>query len=325
MKKIFKSHFRPITVLFFVFLSSCQVSNDLTSPGTRNVTTLVGSRSASNLSGLSGIAIDPPGNVIVSERESHLIRKINPNGAISSLAGSKGSPGNTDASGSAAHFYLPGALASDNAGNIYVADTGNSLIRKITPAGVVTSLCSLAANGIAVLGPGILVISSGHAVFRVEFNGPNCLVNLLAGDRYSSGLNDDSGPLARFNGPWELAVEPSGSILVADSGNHAIRRVTPQGQVTTVAGGSTAQFYTPFGVAVDASGNIFVADSGNNTIRQIMNDGTVLTIAGKTGVAGNSDGSGSNALFNDPVGLAVNRSGTVYVNDYGNGAIRKLE
>lgn len=324
-RKLIRTH--TCLALISLMLSACQISSDGTLASERTVTTFAAFRTSGALSGLAGIVVDPSGSVFVSERETHSILKITPNGATSVFAGTRGHSGSTDGRSSSALLSFPTGLTSDGAGNIYVADTGNSLIRKITPDGMVTSLCAVSANAITVTGPSSFVISSGHAVLRVTvLSAPQpCRVELLAGDVSNPGFSNGSGAYARFNGPWDLAVDASGSVLVADSGNHSIRKISPLGMVSTLAGPATrAQLNTPYGVTVDASGNIFVADSGNHTIRQIMPDGTVQTLAGRAGVPGNTGGTGPSALFNDPVALAVDRAGNLYVSDYGNNSIRKL-
>jgi sugar lactone lactonase YvrE len=242
-----------------------------------------------------GVISDASGNVYVAEFESHRIRKIAPDGLISNFAGEGGVFGSADGVGTAARFSAPQGLAIDGAGNIYVADTGNNMIRKITPAGVVTT---------------------------------------FAGQAGTFGFADGAGSAARFNVPRGIASDTLGIVYVADNSNQVIRRITPDGNVTTIAGvpgvaGSddgaavAARFRDPPGIAVDAAGNLYVADQGNHTIRKIS-AGVVTTIAGSAGVAGYADGNGSVARFNSPEGIAVDAAGNVYVADRGNNAIRRI-
>ena len=241
----------------------------------------------------TGVAVDAAGNVYVAEPASHYIRKITPAGVVSTLAGS-GTAGSSDGTGSAASFYNPTGVAVDAAGNVYVADQYNNKIRKITPAGVVSTLAG-SVTGIA-------------------------------------GSANGTGSAASFNNPTGVAVDAAGNVYVADQNNHKICKITPAGVVSTLAGsgtggssegtGSAASFYYPSGVAVDAAGNVYVADYFNNKIRKITPAGVVSTLAGST--AGSADGSGSLASFFYPYGVAVDAAGNVYVADYFNNKIRKI-
>jgi sugar lactone lactonase YvrE len=221
---------------------------------------------------------------------------VTPGGAVSIFAGAVGNAGSADGTGSAARFNQPGGLALDASGNLFVADTGNALIRKITSTGVVTT---------------------------------------LAGDATARGNVDGNGSAARFNHPVGLAIDSAGILYVADTFTDTVRKITPGGAVSTLAGtnaltgsadgsGAAARFNNPSGVAVDANGAVFVADTGNNTIRKISADGTVTTLAGLPGVAGSTDGTGSAAFFSQPTNLAIDSSGNLYVADTGNALIRRV-
>ena len=256
-----------------------------------------GTGSAARFAYPFGVAIDTSRNVYVADRSNNTIRKITPAGVVTTFAGSPSSPGSADGAGSAARFSLPRAVAVDSAGTVYVADTGNHTIRTITPGGVVTTLAGLAG---------------------------------------SSGNLDGAGSAARFNVPSGIAVDSTGTVYVADANNHTIRQIAPGGIVTTVAGlagssgntngtGSAARFNFPRGVAVNAAGTVYVADSNNNTIRQITPAGVVTTLAGMAGTfGGGADGTGSAARFNTPQGIAVDGAGTLYVADTNNQTIRKV-
>jgi len=164
-------------ILLFVVLalSACKIPADESASGSRTVSTIGDSRGSRSFSGLAGITTDPFGNVFFAERSAGVLRKITPDGMISTVA---------------ARFSLPTGLTSDSSGNIYVADTGSSLIRKIDPNGVVTSVCSVAANGITLADANTLFVSSGHAIFQVVLKGANlCDVTHLAGSSSSSGFS----------------------------------------------------------------------------------------------------------------------------------------
>lgn len=208
---------------------------------------------------------------------------------VTTLAGS--SQGFSDGTGSTAKFDHPIGLATDSFGNIYVADTYNHKIRKITPAGVVIT---------------------------------------LAGS--TQGFADGPGATAKFYCPQGVATDALDNIYVADSCNNKIRKITPAGVVSTLAGsdlqgfadgiGASAQFFLPIGVATDASGNVYVADQFNNKIRKISQTGVVTTLAGST--QGFADGTGAAAQFDNPIGIATDISGNVYVGDIVNYKIRKI-
>jgi streptogramin lyase len=230
------------------------------------------------------VAVDSEGNVYVADANNDEIRKITPSGVVTTLAGSAGREGSSDGTGSAARFDWPAAVTVDSAGNVYVADLANDEIRKITPSGVVTT---------------------------------------LAGSAGRQGSSDGTGSAARFCTPMGVAVDSAGNVYVADDNNDEIRKVTPSGVVTTLAGsagqqglrdgtGSAARFYDPAGVTVDSAGNVYVADWGSCEIRKITPSGVVTTLA--SGAAG----------FNRPSGVAVDSAGNLYVGDSGNNEVREI-
>ena len=255
-----------------------------------------GTGSAARFNSAYGVAVDSAGNVYVADTGNDTIRKITPAGVVTTLAGTAGQFGSADGTGSAARFEFPEGVAVDSAGNVYVADTINDTIRKITPAGVVTTLADMAGQ---------------------------------------VGSADGTGSAARFDYPTGVAVDSAGNVYVADDGNDTIRKITPAGVVTTLAGmagqvgsadgtGSAARFAYPEGVAVDSAGNVYVADTGNDTIRKITPAGVVTTLAGTPGQAGSADVTGSAARFDDPTGVAVDSAGNVYVAGVGIFPIRKI-
>ena len=238
----------------------------------------------------SGVTVDAEGSVYVTDYFNHRIRKITATGEMSILAGA-GTSGSADGAGTAAQFYSPTGVTADSSGNVYVADLGNHRIRKITATGEVST---------------------------------------LAGS--TRGFRDGDGTAAEFDGPAGVAVDSADNVYVADLGNHRIRKITPEGLVSTLAGstegfrdgaGTTAQFKYPTDVAVDAAGNVYVADASNHRIRLITATGEVSTLAG-TGRVGSTNGAGTAAEFDEPVGVAVDSSGNLYVADYGNHRIRRI-
>jgi hypothetical protein len=297
------------------------------------------------------LAIDSSRNIYVADTANDLIRKIAPNGAVTTLAGSAGVPGSANGTNDTARFQTPYGVTVDSADNIYVADTFNSTIRKITPSGVVTTPAGLAGAAGSVDGIGdqarlnsptgltaghgtdLVIADFSNSSIRKVIGGTNVVT--IAGAAGGTGTQNGNGSAARFNSPAGTAVDAAGNVYVADEQNNAIRKITPSGDVSTFAGdvgvsgshddtGVNATFNRPLGVAFDPTGNLFVADSQNHTIRKITPDGTVTTIAGLAGVSGTNNGVGTNALFHTPFSLTVDAQTNIYVADTLNHAIRKI-
>lgn len=269
-----------------------------------------------------------------------------PQAQVASFVGSS-TPGFADGTGAAARFYWPEGMAFDASGNLYLADRGNHAIRKITPAGVVSTIAGSttqgSADGIGVAAsfrfPSDVAVDAGGNVFVVDhgnhkirrIDGATGAVTTLAGSN-AFGTADGTGAAARFTNPHGIAIDAGGNLYVGDFDNNMIRKVTPGGVVTTLAGaptigdadgtGATARFSSPTELAVDSNGNIFVADAGNNRIRKITPAGVVTTVAGST--HGWADGVGSAAQFNAPFGIAIDAEDNVYIADRNNNRIRKM-
>ena len=309
-----------------------------------------GTGSAARFYGPSAVAVDGSGNMYVADNSNNTIRKITAAGVVNTLAGIASQPGSSDGTGAAASFNYPHGVAVDGNGNVYVADNYNSTIRKVTPAGLVSTLAGSTGqggnvdgigstarfsgpSGVAVDGSGNVYVAQSSSLSTIRKITPAGVVSTLAGNAFT-GSNDGTGSAASFRFPMGVAVDGSGNVYVADNGNNKIRKITPAGVVSTLAGigltgssdgtGSAARFNGPIGVAVDGSGNVYVADYGNHTIRKITPAGVVSTLAGSAGQFGSSDGTGSAARFSNPTGVAVDGSGNVYVADIGNNTIRKI-
>ncbi|HEY4246120.1 MAG TPA: immunoglobulin domain-containing protein [Lacunisphaera sp.] len=233
----------------------------------------------------AGLAIDLTGNLYVGQAGNNIISKVTPAGVVTTFAGAGPRPGHSDGTGTDATFFDPEGLAVDANGTVYVADRGNHTIRRISSAGVVTT---------------------------------------LAGSAGVPGSADGTGSSARFYESTGVVVDANGNVFVADGLNNAVRKISPTGVVTTIAGvagtdgnsdgvGTAARFWVPTSVAVDAAGNVFVTDSANQTVRKITPDGTVSTIAGFAETSGSASGTGQFARFDNPRGIAINASGTLYV------------
>lgn len=303
------------------------------------------------IAGPAGLDADASGVMFVTDSLTNTVRRVTAAGVVSVLAGSPGTQGSDDGTGTAARFRQPAGVALDGSGNLYVADAGNSLIRRVSPAGVVTTLAGSAANqghrdgaasdawfnapaALALTSAGDLVVAdTGNSVVRRITAGGT--VSTLAGTPGVRGSADGTGSAALFNQPAGIAVDATGNIYVADTLNHLIRRVTTQGVVTTVAGipgvsGAVdgpvvdALFNQPMGLEFDGSGSLLVADAGNSVIRRITPAGQVSTVAGLPTVGGLKDGRGADAWFNQPRDLRLAANGAVMVADHGSSALRRV-
>ena len=313
----------------------------------RGVGSLDGIGAAASFNNPDGIATDGVGNVYVADRLNHTIRMVTPGGVVTTLAGTAGVEGSTDGIGIAARFKFPSGVATDRAGNVYVADTDNLLIRKITPAGLVSTLAGTAGvegstdgsgtaarfsypAGIASDSAGNLYVVDNGTIRKIT---PGGTVSTLAGKSGVRGSSDGTGAAARFNSPSGAATDSAGNVYVADMHNHTIRKITPAGVVTTLAGktgvagsadgtGAAATFHWPTDIAIDRAGNVYVSDAA--TIRKVTPAGAVSTLAGAAGIKGSTDGTGAAARFAVPRGVAVDDAGNVYVADGRDGTIRRI-
>jgi ABC-type branched-subunit amino acid transport system substrate-binding protein/sugar lactone lactonase YvrE len=298
-----------------------------------------------------GMAVDSEGNVYVAER-GHRVRRITRDGMVSTLAGT-GVPGYVDGPGATAQFNYPNGVALDVAGNVYVADTFNHRIRIICPDLEVSTLAGDGEAGyqdgpgaqaqfnaptdVAVDTAGVIYVADSRNN-RIRAISPEGMVTTLAGSG-ERGFQDGPPEQAQFDGPSRLAVDEGGNVYVCDSldrefrGNHAVRRIAPDGTVTTLAGNgqpgltdgplAQARFYHLGGLDVDAAGNVYIADVLSERIRVITPQGMVYTLAG-TGASGYADGPGSKATFLWPKGVVLAGAGRLYVADCASNRIRVL-
>jgi trimeric autotransporter adhesin len=248
-----------------------------------------------------GVAFDSTGNLYISDARNNRIRKVTPAGIISTVAGNGNYGYSGDGSSAiAAELCEPDGLAVDSAGNLYIADTRNDRIRKVTTVGIISTV---AGNG-------------------------------------TQGFSGDGGlaTAAQLNNPSSIAVDSAGNFYISDTGNNRIRKVTPAGIISTVVGNGNYGCYSgdggpaiaarlcgPNGVAVDSAGNLYIADQGNNRIRKVTTVGIISTVAGN-GTKGYSGDGGvaSAAQLNNPHSVAVNSTGNLYIADAGNNRIRKV-
>jgi sugar lactone lactonase YvrE len=243
----------------------------------------------------TGVALDANGTLYVADTGNHTLRKITPDGVVTTWAGKPGVPGSSGTTVKDAFFNSPQGIAVGPTGSVYVTDTGNHVVRRITQAGYVAK---------------------------------------VAGEYGVPGSSDGVNGAAHFYDPLGIAVNGNGEVFIADSSNNTVRKVVGT-TTTTLAGtpgviGSTngrskdAAFHTPVGLSLDPSGNLLVADSMNHTIRKVSMTGLVTTWAGWASHGGFADGTGPEARFNGPWGLTTDSSGNVYVADWANQAIRKV-
>lgn len=363
--------------IVYVADTSNNTIRKLTPVGTNWVVTTIAGLAAGTVSSVDGTnsnarfsdpypgAVDNAGNVYVADSGNSTIRKLTRIGAdwvVQTIAGFPQFHGNSDGTNSAARFFFPYALAADASGNLYVADTFNSIIRKVTPEGtnwIVTTIAGLPGGGAGSAdgtnsearfnGPfGITTDTAGNVfvadtsnnkIRKLTPDGTNWVVTSIAGlaGFGNSGSADGTNNVARFKSPQGIARGSGGVLFVTDTDNNTLRKLTPQGTnwvVTTIAGlagsfahadgtNSVARFAGPAGIAIDAAGNLYVSDRGNATVRKVTPSGTnwvVTTIGGLTGVYGNADGTSTNALFNGPNSLVVDSTGRLFIGD--NNAIR---
>ncbi len=296
-----------------------------------------------------GIAVDAAGStIVVLDGVQNTVRRVTAAGVVSTLAGVAGQSGATDGTGSQARFNSPQGVALGSDGMIYVADMNNSLIRKITPAGVVTTLAGAVGQVGNVDGFGAtarfyypqgVAVDRAQNVYVADPNNrtvrkisPTATVTTLTGVVEVQGLVDGPAGTARLAGPRGIAASASGTVYLVEA--NTVRMVTPAGAVSTMAGQAfgnadgaslDATFYNPGAVAIDANLNLYVADTGNHSIRKIFRtSGQVTTLAGQPGIAGFADGTGAAAKFNSPFAVTMFLNSDLFVADRTNMVIRRV-
>ncbi len=302
----------------------------------------------------TGVAVDSSGNAYIADSLNLRIRKLASGGNISTVAGN----GNYSYSGdsgqaTSAQLNTPQAVAVDSSANLYIADTVNNVVRKVTAGGVISTIAGngtagSAGDGSAAIGAqlnhpqGIAVDANGGVYISDTQNArvrkiTNGTINTVAGSG-TAGLGGDGGAAtsAQLNIPAGLAVDGAGNLYIADFSNNRIRKVTSGGTITTLAGNglagytgdggaaANAQLTTPVALATDAGGNVYIADKGNNAVRVVNSSGIISTVAGN-GLAGYSGDGGPavSAMVGNPTGVAVDASGNLYISD-GSVRVRKV-
>lgn len=349
-----------LAVLNMIFLGflfiSCNSNDDVTPPSNKSynmVTTFAGSglpNASEDGVGTQAsfwrpedLVADAGGNLYVVEVGASKIRKISPTGVVTTFAGNV-IPGSIDGIGIKASFVGPSGLTIDVSGNLYIADTGNNKIRKISPTGVVTTVAGTGVGGsvdgdisqASFHGPTDVAIDASGNLYVADISNnkirkitPSGAVSTFAGSGVEGSI-DGIGVLASLHHPSSITIDTSGNLYVSEWGSHKIRKISSAGVVTTLAGGgiygvdgigSIAGFALPGGLTIDTSGNLYVADIHSNKIRKITPNGVVTTFAG-TGIAGSLDGLLATATFDRPFGVAIDNNGNIYI--AGNGKIRKI-
>jgi uncharacterized protein (TIGR03437 family) len=313
---------------------------------------------AAQLVGPNNIAFDGRGNVYFSASGLSMVLKVAANGVISVVAGNGLSSGGGDGGlATGASLAYPAGLAFDSSGNLYIVDNYASNVRKVDTNGIITTVAGGQGQGgfagdggpatkALLLNPtGIAVDKSANLYIADRLNqrirmvtASTGIITTIAGSS-TTGWHGDGGPAAQatFTLPTSLTFDSSGNLYIADTNNWSVRRISTSGIITTVAGSgqwgyggdgdqaTKATMVGPQGVAVDGAGNLYIADSGNQRIRRVDPGGIITTIAG-TGTAGFSgDGTAATgATFSNPVAVAVDASGAIYVADYDNNRIRRF-
>jgi sugar lactone lactonase YvrE len=346
-------------ILILILLSSCSGENYIFNifvttvagePGLSGSDDGLGNNARFN--GLIGIVADAGGSIVISDWGNQTIRKISPSGQVTTYSGYAGIPGFVDSVGESARFDNPRGIGIDFLGNIYVADQGNNVIRKISSNGFVTTLAGKNgeigyADGVGINAKfnnprGLTIDRSGNIYVADQGNNiirkisQSGLVSTYAGKAGEAGSLDGDPQTARFRSPEDVAVDLKGNIFVVDSGNNTIRKISSDGKsVTTFAGvagekgavdgfGAEIRLNSPRGIAIDCNNNLIIADTLNHLIRLISKESVSKTIAGIALQPGFEDGHASKAKFNFPRGVAVDSLGAIYVTDQSNHVVRKI-
>ncbi len=314
-----------------------------------------GGGTSTPFSAIIGLTLDDattPTKIYVANADNQTIQAVDlTTNALTTLAGLAGNAGTANGTGSAARFYEPFAVTMLG-GDLYVADTNNYGIRKVTTGGVVTTVAGNLGTSGSADGTGTAatfsvikgLTGSGNYLYVLDtynqtvrkINITSGVVTTMAGNAGTVGSTDNAtGSAARFNYPFGIAVDSGNNLYITDTLNQTIRVISSLGAVTTLAGtvgtsgatngtGTGATFNYPAGIATDGT-NLFVADSSNHVIRKIViATGAVTTLAGTAGTAGSADGTGAAARFNLPIGLTIDNAGNLYVSDQWYSKVRKI-
>lgn len=336
-------------IVFVSVIASYQaqtVSNFAGAGGTGYVN---GTAQLAKFGGLEQMAYDKNGNLLVCDAPNHCIRMIDAKGNVSTFAGS-GVAGFVNGDKMQAQFNNPLGIAVDNQNNVYVSDNLNFVVRKIDAKGNVTTYAGSGEKGYfdgpasaAKLGyPNYICVDNENNLYIADPDN-NAVRKVDAQQNVSTfvgsgnaAFTDGMGTAAQLSFPISIAYDKNNNVFyVSDQGNSAIRKVLPDGTLSTYAGcgtighidgdASTSKFYFPKGIAVDASGNVYVAGRFDYTVRKIDTHGHVSTVAGTPHVSGNVSGAAKDVKFGKPIEVIVSTDGNLLVSDWANSTIRKIE
>ena len=311
---------------------------------------------AAQLSFPTGVAVDGTGTLFIADAANARVRKVTPQGIISTVAGTGGTAFDGDGGPATMAAMGPEGVAVDAAGELLIADTFNHRIRKVNALGIISTIAGVSLAGFGGDGelatsarvnePSGAVLDANQNLFiadtsnhRIRKVSPVGVITTVAGNG-TPGFSGDNGPAtaAQLNGPFGVAVKSDGTLYITDTLNNRVRKVAPDGTITTIAGDGTfgfggdegpataAKFRWPVGIVVDASGVVIIGDSNNHRIRKIRSDGSITTVAG-TGTSGNGGigGPATSAQLSYPQHLAIDASGRLLIADAQNHSIRRVD
>ena len=303
-------------------------------------TPTAGTATSSRLNEPMGVAVDSSGNVYIADRANHRVEKVTSGGTLSVFAGTSSGGAPTAGAATSSRLNNPSGVAVDSSGNVYIADTYNHRVEKVTPEGVLSIIAGTGTSGAPTAGTatssrlnqpmGVAVDSSGNvyiadsANHRIEKVTPEGVLSIIAGSGSSGAPTAGTATSSALNTPTGVAVDSSGNVYIADSGNNQVEKVTSGGTLSVFAGTGSAgaptagaatssALWNPSGVAVDSSGNVYIADRDSPRVEKVTSGGTLSVFAG-TGVPGTpTAGAATSSKLDTPAGVAVDSSGNVYI------------
>jgi len=347
-----------LSIIFAGFGTKAQrgIITTIAGNGTYGYSGDCGEATAAELNAPYGVAVDESGNVYIADEGNNRIRKVSTSGIITTIAGN-GTPGFSGDGGAATAAELNNqvGVAVDGSGNVYIVERTNNRIRKVNTSGVITTIVGNGAFGYSGDGgaataaelyePQGVAVDGSENVYIADFNNNRIrkvntsgVITTIAGNG-TRGYSGDGGAAteAELSGPSGVAIDASGNIYIADAGNGRIRKVITSGVISTIAGNGTvgysgdggaataAELFYPTSVAIDGSGNVYIADTYNNFVRKMNTIGVITTFAGNGTFGYSGDGgAATTAELNYPYGVAVDGSSNVYIADYVNNSIRKI-